>query len=590
MRYIINCIKPRAFFSFAILLFALIACSGPDDANQSTQIVPTKLEADAKEVIAEESVAKSPNVLVIVVDDVGFNDLSIHGSEIQTPNIDKLMRDGVALTNFHVAPNCSPTRSMLMSGTDSHIAGLGGMAESLAPNQKGRSGYEGHLNFSVAALPEVFQDAGYHTYMTGKWHLGLTEETSPAARGFDKSFILGQGGAGHFSNMLQLFGPAKAIYREDGKQLDSLPSDFYSTKFYTERMIEYIDSNHSDGKPFFSYLAYSAPHWPLQAPQESIAKYKGVYDEGYEVLKDKRLQALKNLGLVDKDTTVFPRYSDEPTWDSLSDEEKAYQARVMEVYAAMIDDVDIYIGKLIDHLKAIGEYDNTFIFFTSDNGPEAHNLDEAWEGLAEYVASCCDNSYENIGNANSYIWYGQNWGQAGNTPARMYKGFTSQGGIRVPAFAHYPKGIEKGVRSDELLHVMDVMPTLLEFADISHPGSPYRDREVVGMKGHSMLSLLQGKTGSVHSDDRIIGWELFSKRAVRKGDWKALYEPFHKVLEPRAVGIKTDTWQLYNLADDPVELNDLSEEKPEKLAEMIVHWNEYVEDTRLVLPDAWDGY
>ena len=583
-------LKTGAIVFFPILLLVITGCSQTDDAEQPSQSAAAQVESATVEAPANKPEVKAPNVLLIVVDDVGFNDLSIHGSEIQTPNIDMLMRDGVALTNFHVAPNCSPTRAMLMSGTDSHIAGLGGMAESMAPNQKGRPGYEGHLNFSVAALPEVFQDAGYHTYMTGKWHLGLTEETSPAARGFDNSFMLGEGGAGHFSNMLQIFGPVKATYREDGKQLDSLPDDFYSTKFYTERMIEYIDSNHNDGKPFFSYLAYSAPHWPLQAPQESIAKYKGVYDEGYEVLREKRLQSLKDLGLVDKDTSVFPRYADEPGWDELSAEEKAYQARVMEVYAAMIDDVDIYIGKLIDHLKAIGEYDNTFIFFTSDNGPEAHNLDEAWEGMAEYVASCCDNSYENIGNANSYIWYGQNWGQAGNTPARMYKGFTSQGGIRVPAFAHYPKGIEKGVRSDGLLHVMDVMPTLLEFAGISHPGSPYRDREVVDMKGHSMLPLLQGKTDAVHADDHVIGWELFSKRAVRKGDWKILYEPFHEVLEPRAPGIKSDTWQLYNLADDPAESKDLSEENPEKLAEMIVHWNEYVADTGLVLPDAWDGY
>ena len=407
----------RNFISFfsTFMLVVTFGCSQSEQGAQTQQSAAPAIAEETKE-------AKQPNVLLIVLDDVGFNDLSIHGSEINTPNIDMLMSDGVSFTNFHVAPNCSPTRSMLLSGTDSHIAGLGGMAESLSDNQKGRPGYEGHLNFSVAALPELFQDAGYHTYMTGKWHLGLTEETSPAARGFDKSFILGEGGAGQFSNMLQIFGPNKATYREDGKKLDSLPDDFYATKFYTERMIEYIDSNHQDGKPFFSYLAYSAPHWPLQAPQESIAKYKGVYDEGYEVLREKRLQALIDLGLVDKDTTVFPRYVDEPIWESLSDDEKRYQSKVMEIYAAMIDDVDIYIGKVIDHLKAIGEYDNTFIFVTSDNGPEAHNLDEAWVGMKEFVAECCDNSYENIGNANSYIWYGQNWGQAGNTPLRMYKG------------------------------------------------------------------------------------------------------------------------------------------------------------------------
>lgn len=580
-KHIMKIFISRLVLGLVVLNF--VACSQDDQSTSSVQ-------SEGQAQTTKSRTEKRPNVLLIVVDDMGFNDLSIHGSEIQTPNIDMLMRDGVAFTNFHVAPTCSPTRSMLLSGTDNHIAGLGSMAESLADNVKERPGYEGYLNFRVAALPELFQDADYHTYMTGKWHLGLTEETSPAARGFDKSFILGQGGAGHFSNMLQIFGPNKAIYREDGVKLDSLPDDFYSTQFYTERMIEYIDSNHSDGKPFFSYLAYSAPHWPLQAPQGSIAKYKGVYDEGYEVLKAKRLQSLKDLGLVDKDSTVFPRYPDEPTWDSLSDDEKRYQSKLMEIYAAMVDDVDVYIGKLIDHLKAIDEYDNTFIFFTSDNGPESHNLDESWEGLAEFVAGCCDNSYENIGNANSYVWYGQNWGQSGNTPLRMYKGFPSQGGVRVPAFAHYPKGIQKGVRHDGVLSVMDVMPTLLELAGINHPGMKYKDRDVVNMKGESMLSVLQAKSESVHTDDYVLGWELFSKRAIRKGDWKIIYEPFHQVLEPRVAGIKSDTWQLYNLADDPAELNDLSEKNPEKLAEMIGHWEEYVADTDLVIPDSWDGY
>ena len=531
-----------------------------------------------------------PNVLLIVVDDLGYNDLGIHGSEIRTPNIDALMREGVILDNFHVAPNCSPTRAMLLSGTDNHIAGLGTMAETLTDNVRDRPGYEGYLNFRVAALPELFQDAGYHTYMTGKWHLGLTEETSPAARGFDKSFILAGSGAGAFSNMLQIFGPDKALYREDGKQLDSLPDDFYSTRFYTERMIEYIDGNHGDGRPFFGYLAYTSPHWPLQAPRESIEKYHGVYDEGYEALKANRLQALKDRGLVAQDVQAFPRFPDEPDWDSLTGEEQRYQARLMEIYAAMVDDVDVYVGRIIEHLKAIGEYENTFVFFMSDNGPEAHNLQEAWEGMEEFLAGCCDNSYENLGNADSYVWYGQNWGQSGNTPLRMYKGFTTQGGIRAPAFAHFPKGMEQGRRSNAVLHVMDVMPTLLDLAHIEHPGSRYRGREVVEMKGHSMLSLLRGKTAQVRREDHVLGWELFSKRAIRKGDWKIIYEPYHEVLEPRVAGIKPDTWQLYNLAEDPTELNDLSQSHQEKLREMIAHWEEYVAATGLVIPDFWSGY
>lgn len=575
----------------AVLMLGINACShAGNPGDNDTPVQAKKTQHSIEKQANGTGDDRRPNVLLIVVDDLGYNDLSIHGSEIKTPNIDSLMQAGLVLDNFHVAPNCSPTRAMLLSGTDNHIAGLGSMAESVADNQKQRPGYEGYLNFQVAALPELFQDAGYHTYMTGKWHLGHTAETSPAARGFDRSYGVMQGGAGAFSNMLQIFGPNKAIYREDGEKLESLPEDFYSTRFYTERMIEYIDAGSGDGKPFFAYLAYTSPHWPLQAPRESIEKYKGVYDEGYEVLKHKRLQALKERGLVDADLQPFPRFPDEAPWESLDEDEKRYQSRLMEIYAAMVDDMDIYIGKLITHLKAIGEYENTFIFFLADNGPEAHNLDESWEGMTEFIAACCDNSYENIGNADSYVWYGQNWGQASNTPYRMYKGFTSQGGVRVPAFAHFPRQLEAGERKLAMLHVMDVMPTLLELAGIEHPGKQYRGRQVVEMKGRSMLSYLRGDTRQVHADDTVFGWELFSKRAVRKGDWKIIYEPYHAVLEPRVAGVRTDTWQLYNLAEDPVELNDLSASHPQKLAELIAHWHEYVAETGLVIPDRWDGY
>lgn len=568
-------------FGFIILTFA--ACS-QDDKNTGTT---HGIKQDKSTTF---TTGKRPNVLLVVVDDVGFNDLGIFGGEINTPNIDSLAKDGVILTNFHVAPNCSPTRAMLFSGTDSHVAGMGNMFEELADNQKGKPGYEGYLNFRVAALSELFKDAGYHTYMTGKWHLGLEDFNGPDDRGFERSFATLQGGAGAFSNMLGLFGMKKALYREDGEIIESLPDDFYSTKYQAEKMIEYIGSNHGDGLPFFSYLAFTSPHWPLQAPQESMARYEGKYDEGYDVLKARRLQALVERGLVAENVEPFPRFPGEKPWDELTEDEKRYQAKLMEIYAAMLDDVDMYLGKVINYLKEIGEYENTFIFFTSDNGPEAHNLAAGWPGLAEYIEECCDNSYENIGNANSYVYYGQNWGQAGNTPLRMYKGFPSQGGVRVPAFAHFPKGIKSGLQKDKLLTIMDVMPTLLELADIQHPGKQYKGREVAEMKGRSMLQFLQGEVDSIHSDDYVLGWELFGKRAIRKGDWKIIYTPYHEVREPRHAGIKTDTWQLYYLPDDPVEMNDLSEEDPEKLAEMIAHWEEYAEENGVVFPDKTSGY
>ena len=565
--------KPVRLSAFAItLLCSLVACSGPGSDTSGS--------ADSR-----------PNVLLIVVDDVAFNDLSLLGSEIRTPNIDALAREGVFLTNFHTSPNCSPTRAMLFSGTDSHNAGLGNMFEDLAPNQEGKPGYEGYLNFRVAALSELFLESGYNTYMTGKWHLGLTRETSPAARGFERSFAPLQGGAGAFSNMLPIVGPDKALYRVNGEQLDTLPEDFYSTKFYTELMQEYISADLDDGKPFFAYLSYTSPHWPLQAPQESIARYKGVYDAGYDSLVEQRLQNLKDRGLVDAGVEPFPRLLDEKPWDELSPEEQRYQAKIMEIYAAMVDDVDVYIGRIIDYLREIGEYDNTVIFFMSDNGPEGHAMQHSFPEVAEWAQVCCDNSYENLGNPDSYVWLGPNWARAGNTPLRMFKGYTSQGGVRAPAFFHYPRAMQRAVMNDSIITVKDVMPTLLELAGIEHPGAGmFQGREVIAMEGRSVVPVLTGARASIREPGDFMGWELFGKQALRQGDWKILYVPSIPSRDVRLPVLKPGQWQLYNLADDPAEMNDLALSNPEKLQEMLALWEQYTQEINFIYPDTLTGY
>ena len=554
------------------LLCCLAACSGPDSDTSG-------------------SVASRPNVLLIVVDDMAFNDLGLFGSEIRTPNIDALAREGVILTNFHVAPNCSPTRAMLFSGTDSHNAGLGNMAEDLSPNQKGNPGYEGYLNFQVAALSELFLDAGYNTYMTGKWHLGLTQETSPAARGFEKSYAMLQGGGGAFANMVPIVGPGIALYQENNVKLEELPEDFYSTRFYTDLMQEYISADLDDGKPFFAYLAYTSPHWPLQAPQESIAGYKGVYDAGYDVLLEKRLQGLKDLGLVAAETEPFPRLLDEKPWDELSLDEQRYQAKIMEIYAAMVDDVDVYIGRMIDYLKEIGEYENTIIFFMSDNGPEGHAMQHSFPELVTWADECCDNSYENIGNADSYVWLGPNWGQAGNTPLRMFKGYPSQGGVRAPAFFHYPRAMQAAAKNDSVITVKDIMPTLLELAGIEHPGAGlFQGREVLAMQGRSIAPVLTGERESIRAPDDYMGWELFGKQAIRQGDWKIINIPSIPSRDVRLPVLKPGQWQLYNLAEDPAEMNDLAASNPEKLRELLALWERYTTENNFIYPDTLTGY
>jgi arylsulfatase len=567
---------------FSVLAF-LVGCgeTTPPSMSLADKNIPVVLPVEGP---------ARPNILLIVVDDLGYTDLGVYGGEIPTPNLDTLARSGILFTNVYTSPTCSPTRAMLFSGADNHVAGLGNMAEGLADNQREHPGYEGYLNFRIASLPELLKDAGYRTYMSGKWHLGLTDETSPAARGFERSFALLQGGAGHFSNMLPLVGPGKAMYREDRRLLDALPDHFYSTRFYAKRLIEYIDADSGDMRPFFAYLAFSAPHWPLQAPEASIARHRGKYAQGFDVLHARRLERMAELGIIPSEVEPFPRLHGERSWDELSEEEKKIEARKMEIYAAMVEDIDIYVGEVIDYLKSTGQFDNTFIFFMSDNGAEGHHLDLTWDAMAEWVKECCDNSYENMGRADSYIWYGPNWGRVSTGPWRMFKGYTSEGGIKAPAFAHYPRSVQSGVIDRNFLTVMDVMPTLLELAGVAHPGTTYKGREVRQMKGRSMLSLLKGEVNSVHRSDYVMGWELYARRAIRQGPWKIIYEPYHQLLEPRPAGITTDTWQLYNLREDPAELDDLSQRYPAKRSELIGFWEEYARENGVIIPNQLSGY
>ncbi len=551
----------KQFLFWTAIVICLSACKSPEDNR--------------------------PNILLIVADDLAFTDLGAFGGEIHTPNLDALAESGVRLTQFYVAPTCSPTRSMLLSGTDNHLAGLGNMAEELRENQQNIPGYEGYLNFRVAAMPELLRNAGYHTYMAGKWHLGLTEETSPAARGFEQSFSLVQGGAGHFDDM-PLLGPNPAVYREDGN-LVNLSEDFYSTRTYSERLIQYLENRPDDGNPFFAYLAYTAPHWPLQAPKESIAKYAGYYDEGYDALQLSRFSKMKEKGLAIPKMMVTPKDPAEMPWDSLSVEEKKIEARKMEIYAAMVDDLDRYLGKVLESLKKNGDYENTFIFFMSDNGPEGAPLEVGWDALSKWVGQCCDNRIENMGKADSYLWYGPNWARAGASPFRMFKAFTTEGGIRAPAIVHYPKTIPGGVTKGTMTTVMDVLPTILELAGIEHPET-FNGKDILPLRGSSMLPVLKGEQDVVHSEDYTMGWELFGRRAIRQGDWKIVWEPSDINWGARDFNTSRDNWRLYNLVTDPSEQDDRSKNEPEKLNALIHQWKKYVKETGVVIPDYGVGY
>ena len=523
---------------------------------------------------AGKAEARRPNVLLILADDLGYSDMGAFGGEIATPNLDLLARSGMKLTDFYASPFCSPTRAMLLSGADNHQVGFGSMAELLTPQQRSRAGYEGYLTDRALPFPQLLKDAGYHTYMAGKWHLGVKEEHAPPQRGFEQSYAMMNGGASHFDQTgIITFEADKtpmALYRENGKEVQ-IPKDFYSSEQFASKIISYIDGGKGDGKPFFAYLAFTAPHWPLQARDAYIRKYQGKYDVGYDVIRAQRLQRMKALGIVPKDMQPYAGNPAWPRWDQLSPHQKRVDAKRMAVYAAMVEEMDAEIGRVVSYLKSIGEYENTAIFFMSDNGADGNTvLDEGQ--TREWARRHRDNSIENTGRPGSFAEYGPGWAQVGSTPHNMYKAFMYEGGIAVPAIFSLPEGRGQAAVSRAPAHVTDIAPTILELAGVERPGSSYRGREVALMQGTSMRPLLTGQSQTVHPVFRR-GWELNGRRAMRVGDWKIV-----QANKPWGSG----AWELYDLSRDRAELTDLAAQQPEKLKELLAEYERYTRENGVV--------
>jgi arylsulfatase len=508
-----------------------------------------------------------PNILLIVADDLGYSDVGAFGGEISTPVLDRLATEGLRFSNYHVLPTCSPTRAALLSGNDNHVAGMGVMGEFIYPEIADLPGYVGHLADQVATIPEILRAAGYHTYMAGKWHLGEEDDQSPHARGFEQTFTMMNGGGSHWADMRPLSPPGAMIYRRNGERLTKLPDDFYSSKDYTDALIEFIDANRGDRQPFFAYLSYTAPHDPLHAPAEYIEKYRGSYDEGWDVLAQRRLSKLKELGLVPAEVSEFPANFMTREWDALSAEEKQSFARDMEVYAAMVEYMDMSIGRLFDYLRENGLYENTLVVFFSDNGANGAHA-TAYPGNADgsYLATF-DNSLENRGLPNSFVDMGPSWAQASSAPFRLFKSFTSEGGIKSPLVAKLPGATPSGGQwNHAFLHVTDIMPTFLEVASATYPQT--RDGQPLKQPiGRSLLPILRGTQQNTRVDEGV-GYELFEMKAYIRNEWKLLRLP-----EPFGTG----SWQLYNLRLDPGEIHDVSEDHPAVKAAMIEEWGHYAE-------------
>lgn len=525
-----------------------------------------------------------PNILLIVADDLGFTDLASYGGEINTPNLTALAKEGISFSSFYSGPTCSPARSMMLTGVDSHRTGFGTMHGDWADNQLGLRGYEGHLNHDVVTFPKLLEDEGYHTSMAGKWHLSSPKDEQhwPIHRGFTRSFAMMQGGAGHFEDMQPLLKPiGKAGYVEDNAVLDSLPKRFYSSKNYADKAIKYITESQKEKKPFFHYLSFTAPHWPLQVPDEFIDLYKGEYDDGYDVLTKSRMTSAKQLGIIPQSMSLPALPPNVMPWNDLPSAEKLKAIRSMEIYAAMVERMDHHIGRVIQHLKETDSYDNTLIIFLSDNGAEGNSI-MGYINTQDWVDESFDNSLQNMGRLNSYVELGTGWATASTAPFKWYKAFTSEGGMRVPAIIKYSKNKKlKDQFITQIATVLDIAPTCLDLAGVTHPGHSYEGRQIFPMTGKSIVPFLSGDSTFIYEDEQVFAFELFGRRGIRKRNWKAVWmeKPYG-----------TAQWQLYDLDSDLSQEKDLAKSHPAILKELLDDWDMYAKENNVTLPDRPTAY
>lgn len=528
-----------------------------------------------------EDAPRRPNIVVILGDDLGFADMGSYGSEIKTPNLDALANEGVRFTNFYTHASCSPTRSMLLSGVDTHVNGLGNMDEWTAPNQTGVPGYEGYLNKQVVTLPQLLKDAGYHTYMAGKWHMGKAPDQIPAARGFERDFTLLDGGGSYWDMSNVTAASPRLVFTEDGRYLTQLPKDYYATKTYTDKVISFIDANHGDGKPFFAYVSHQAPHDPYHLPKEWRNRHVGEYDKGWDAVRQERLKRQIELGIQPPDTQLAERMWFIPDPVVLAPASRAILGKKMELYAGMVENMDFHVGRLVDHLKKIGEYDNTIFIVFGDNGAEGTDLFKmiaGTPGSRDFLFAAINWSQTDPnawGDPGSFVGYGPMWAQVSMTPFSQYKGWLAEGGIRNALVVSGPAVKRaKGSLNHGVMHVADLMPTLLEVAGASYPKSN-QGRELPPLIGKSWMPMLSGKADTIRTDKDYLAWEVFGNRAVRQGDWKLRWQ-----FKPYGKG----EWELFNVAKDPAERKDVAAQNPDKVKALMALWEDYVKTNNVILP------
>lgn len=502
-------------------------------------------------VSGDDQSAERPNVVIILVDDMGYSDIGAYGGEIATPNLDRLAENGLRFRHFYNTGRCCPTRASLLTGLYPHQAGMGRMVSSLGSDPT-LGPYQGFLNDQSVTLAELLGGTGYRTYMSGKWHVGEKPEHWPRQRGFDRYFGLISGASSYYEVIKDQ--PRVRQMVLDDERWEPPAEGFYMTDAFTERAVEFLQDHQADyaETPFFLYLAYTAPHWPLHALPADIAKYQGRYAIGWDSLRAERYQRMRAMGVIDERFALTPRPPSIPAWKDADNKED--WALRMAVYAAMLDRVDQGIGDVLTTLEAMEAFDNTLVLFLSDNGGCAESI----EGRQLH------NPEAAIGARGSYVAYKEPWGNASNTPFRLYKQWVHEGGIATPLIAHWPQGIaQPGRILDDVGHVIDLMTTVGEVTEVTYPDS-LEGRPLIPPQGKSMAPLFANTQPL--AEDRTLYWEHIGNRAVRQGNWKLVWDR------------RQEVWELYDLDADPTELNNLAAERPEEVQRLQALWDAWAED------------
>ncbi len=531
---------------------------------------------------------RPPNIVLIVADDLGFSDLGSYGAEFATPNLDALATRGARFTNFHVAASCSPTRAMLLTGVDNHLAGVGNMRETIPREHMGKPGYLSVLNDRVVTVSSLLQDAGYRTYAAGKWHVGKEPHNLPDRRGFDHSLVQGDSGSDNWYTAQRYLDLADKVYWfEDGKPA-TMPERYYSSEYFVDKLLGWLKADQTTAsqpttgaapstaprrdRPFFLYLPFQANHLPVQAPREFVAKYRGVYDSGWTAMRQARRDRAASLGIVPAGTPMVTAPGT-PDWNQLPPEERQLRARHMEVYAGMAEAMDFHIGRLVNYLKEIGEYERTVFVFLSDNGAEGSDPYAVLSGRL-WLKWQYRGDLANLGGPDTYGAIGPYWAATAAAPLAGYKFYATEGGIRVPLVIAGVPGMQGGRIHHAFAHATDITPTLLELARVPHPGRQYRGQPIEPLAGASLLPVLRGQAERVRPPEQPVGYELSGNAALFKGDYKLV-----RNLPPMG----DNNWRLFDIVRDPGETRDLSAELPDLFTAMQADYQAYA-NSHGVLP------